>query len=443
MSTTRPTDTPDWASGGIILEPPVAKQGVGWELREFPPFNFVNWFWNRSAIWVQHFASVASRFETIEGAIEIGPASPFALDGTCLVKGDEAFTPGSVHTVDVTNLGAAAQVIAATGRSVVMQPGDPDGGAVAADVRSFRRDGSGTVIATYQIAATATVRILADGVHVAYPQNNDLHVYDHDTGANLFIQALGGGTINDIAWDDGFIYVVGTFGGAQIKKINRLTGVTVWAFDHNAALESVAVYGDRVFVAGVASAHASGATIRSVRASDGFDTTGEGGNGTDNNQWNAVQGTLTTLPRMLAVDGRGLYVGAGAAVEVRSPAGGEVINTISAPFGNDIRSIKIDHARLFAATSDRVFPVGSGALHVFDRDTLAQVWRYLQVGNDRVHDIATDGDAVFVAQIIGNNVVPRLYRGTRTSWWQRVDPSSASYRTVGALRQLLIPISRT
>jgi len=425
----------------------VTKQAGGWLLEEFPPYNTVNWMWNRLTQWVQHAGDVASRFESPEEAIEVGVASPFPLQGTCLIPGDEADIPGTAHTADAFGLGSGAQAIAATGRSIVAQLGEPDDAPATGDIRSFRRDGSGTAIATYLLGAGHVPHLLADGIHVAFSLGNTLHVHDHDTGALVFSQALGGGTINDIAWDEAFIYVAGTFLGQQLKRINRLTGATVWGFDHNAALESVAVYGDQVFVAGAASGHVSGATLRSVRASDGFDNSGEGGNGTDALQFDKIQATLSTLPRMLAADGRGLYVGQGQEVDVRSLAGGDVIASMtSPPFSDDIRSVKIDHERLFVATSDRVFPGPGqgGALHVFDRDTLAQVWRYRDAPLDhRIHDIATDGHALFVAQPIGAaNVAPRLFRGTRTGWWQRVDPSAAGARAIGALRQLLIPITR-
>lgn len=447
MSTTRPTDIPDWASAppspaDDIKEPGASKQALGWVFQEPPPYNLTNWFWNRVAQWAQHVADVSSRFETPEAAIEATAGAPFPVDGTCIVKGDEAFIPGAVHTVDAGGLGASAQVIAVTGRSIVVQFGDPDGGPGTGDIKVFRRDGSGTEISTIALASASTPRILSDGVHVAFPTSSSINLHLHDLGTNVYTLSLGAGTINDIAWDDDQIYVVSDFLGGQLRAIDRATGVINWSFDHNAVLQSVAVHGDRVFVAGTASAHASGATLRSVRASDGFDATGEGGNGTDALQWDFVQGTLTTLPRCLAADGRGLYVGQGAFVTLRSPATGGGLGTIGS-FAQDIRSIDIDHEKVFISTSDRVFGGGgTGGLHVLDRDTLVESWTYIDPTIERVHNTASDGHAVFVAQEISTNVLPRLYRGTRTGWWQRIDPDSAAYRVIGALRQLLIPITR-
>jgi len=453
MSTTRPTDLPTWASAPVnpaddVKEPPASKQAGGWLFEEPPPYNFVNWFWNRVASWAQHFSATASRFEQPEDAVEnAGPVlagAVFPVGGTCLVKGDEDNIPGATHTADAAALGASGGTVAASGRSFAVQFGDPDAGG-AGDIEVFRRDGTGTKISTILAAATRTPRLLNDGVHVAWADGNSIRLNNHDNGTSVYSVALAPGAINDIAWTHDRIYVVGTFASGQLKAINRLTGATIWSYDHNADLHSVAVYGNQVFVAGDASGHGSGATIRSVRASDGFDNAGEGGLGTDALQWDAVQGTPSTLQHMLAADGRGLYVGQGQEVDVRGLADGLVVDSITTPFTDDVRSVNIDHERLVVGTSNRTTGGGgSGALHVFDRDTLAQVWRYRDgAGDTRIHDTATDGHALFVAQEIGlANTLPRLYRGTRTGWWQRVDPSTSAALAIGALRQLLIPITR-
>lgn len=452
-TTSRPTDLPEWGTSLVspsdIVEPPVQKQQRGWFFLEFPPFNFVNWFWNRTADWARHFAGTASKFPTLEAsaAARTDLDAPIAIGDTCIVDEPDGAAPGA-QVVPFILAGFSSNAVAVTSKSVVMTENNDEAGI------AVERDGSSTVvfpIQTYMLTnpiGTGVIALLSDGVDVIIAHDDDIvECFDHDTGVSKWTGgAAVGQTITDLAWDSKHVYTT-TDGaaGPELQANDRTNGVSVWTYDHSgvasAPLQSVATNGRLVFVAGAASGHASGATLRGIDALTGADALNEGGNGISLIAWDQVQGTPTTKPRLLVTDGRYIFVGSASDIQRRSAASGTTDGTnVGTP--EVVIALDVDNELVVAAWWDEdLTPPNHGGASAYTKD-LVEAWRNDEVdaSNQRTRDIATDGAAIF---LIGdteasNFANPRLARGNQPGVWKQVDPGLGGDDFL-TMRQLVVP----
>lgn len=421
--TTRPTDTPDWASapsgGSVVTEPPTSKQLQGWLDFERPPSAYLNWAWNRFAAWVQHFAASSSVFPTMEDAINAPNTAPLVVGDSCWVDEADGGFPGEEVIADLFNGATMGFKISACGAFVAAAVEDGGGNL---EINLANRDGSGVFLkfAPTSVGTLASVRrILTDGVSVlvAYTVTagavQTVESFDAATGASNWVSTpLTGGVINDIGWNQIHVYVVGSNNGRELVAVDRTTGATVYAYDHSgvavAGLRSVAANGQLVFVAGAASGHASLATLRGILALTGADAAGEGGLGIDANAWDQAP-TIGIFNGTLVTDGRTLYVTEGGGVRATGTANGVAVGDVfPAPTGN---SLSVDQ--------DYVFVDDIG----YDKGTRAAVWTGFA-------PVVTDGTAVFSGRrrIARGNYGPQRFK--------LIDPATAS-RVV--MRQVLVP----
>ena len=433
--TTRPTDTPDWATAPTPPQTDVEKPGtglrsIGWANLQRPPAEFVNWAWNRFADWAAHFASSASMFPTLEGAANAPAAAPLVVGDSCLINEPDGGLPGAV-TVAVLDATFTGGPILDLGGDGVMMAGVVAG---AGRLRLVERDGSGLIREyTFTNASTFVAAIVYDGAEVVASYNdgatNSIEKWDAVTGVSQWVitHVIVAGTVQSMAWDDSQIYVaIATLTAPQILTLARATGATNWTFDHGNTLHSIVTNGLLVFAQGAVSGFASAATLRGIVASNGFDATNEGGNGADAvNAWDAVQVTPSLSASTIAIDNKILWTPDGADLESRSPAVGAIRQSIT--LTNAVSGFAVDQSYLF------VFDSVAGLILSFEKSTLIRSWHAPSTAGG----LKTDGAALFSGTGGGGS---RVARGNQPpALFRRVDPSTETWLS---LRQLLVPVSR-
>jgi hypothetical protein len=492
MSINRPTDLPRWAEAptdpSYVIEPPTSKQEAGWLFKDPPPFQLVNWMWRQLTRWAQHVADTGSRFidpEVAFGASLPGQAAPMApgLDydeqfgyvegGTCLIEGTlgnkrDGFSsalwsgiPGNNEieaTIGTGDNGPQA-ILVATGRSVIAVqkiagPAVDEDPANQYRVVRLSRDLS-TVVRTYYTGAPGEHihAMISDGVEVCFAVNSAVKLYDHDTGALLWSATVPGTgqIVKGLAWDADRVWAVSANAGAELHKITRSTGGGTWNYNHGGALWSIAQYGTRLFVAGAASSHASGANFRCVEAVNGFDATNEGGRGVDTNHVCAFDLVLPTPViqgrRSMVTDGCALWTAQGSTLNRRDLLSGVVTTSrdLNATLATgNIKQLDYDQDYIYAMTTAAP-NIGGRAIGAsviaLTPATLSTAWGW-NAWPLGAMAIGSDCHALFVSS---GSAFRRVYRGTTTQLWKRIWPGP---RTGGALgpapvvapkRQVLIP----
>lgn len=425
MTTTRPTDIPQWATspsgGATVDEPPTGKQIQGWLPFEKPPSGAANWAWNRFASWVAQYASTGSAFPTLQGAANAPGAAPLNVGDSCLIDEPDGALPGGTVQDVAADVGVifTQNVVDGAARSVVWFSGD---------IKVVERDGSG-VIRSIPLTnpVTGVTALITDGdlVIIAYDSGttSTVEAFTIDDGVQAWIVTPVGpaGIVNHMCMDADRVYLATDKAASELVALTRATGATEWAYDHAGVLWSVATNGTLVFAAGATSGHASNATLRGVHASDGFDFNGEGGLGTSPLAWNAVQAANTVQPMSIATDGIVLYATTGAGTATLEVWGGAdgVLHT-SRTIGTFPLSVAVDQGYVMAVTAE-------GTLG-FTLTDILHAWTGEADGR-----AISDGAAVFTAngkRIARGNQHPMRFR--------RVDPSTESWLP---LRQLLVPLS--
>jgi hypothetical protein len=441
MPTTRPTDTPDWASSapaGAVIEPSTSKQIAGFVVAEIPTFQLLNWAWNRFASWVAHVSGSVSTFVdplAMFTATLPGDSAPIALGDTAMVTGTAGRRRGetmlsSVPVAGITNYGR----LAASGRSLAWIQ------ATAADiqVRSRAADLVGPIVTYATIALGTDVRgLLNDGRQIAFAVDDEVRVYDHDTAVLQWSASVGASSVNALAWDETRVYAVSANAGQQLRAFRRSDGVLLYSFDHNGILLQVAVSALRVFVYGFASGHASAARLRGLIASNGFDATGEGGLGSSDRAWNNTAVGVTVGVFGLVADGRELYAANDDQIWKIGLVDGAIAATrtfvaaLSSNGGFDALTLDQDFV-IFGI--DDATPY---ALWAINRQGFATAWLSEEAltADARVHD--SDGHTVYFAES-GDDSIHRISRGTDTRLWRYVDPTSSSFRDI-SWRRVIIP----
>ena len=435
--TARPTDLPEWATTGTKTAPSAAKQSIGWRFQDFPPFDYVNWFWNLTAGWVAYLATSTGRFSSLEAAID-DTVAPLVAGDTFILDEDDGI-PGKELANNVMGSNFLVDAIDVSGRSVVA---DVASAAATNQIQVRSRDGA-TLIANVTLtqgAAPHTVRAIStDGLLVVVAYGTFVEAFAHDTGVSQWSYNHGA-AVNDVTLGADGVYMVGaTSGGVEVRKLTRAAGTAAWSYNHNAEVFSVAYAGDRIFIGGAASGHASAATMRAIEAANGRDDSNEGGLGTsDLDVWDVTTGSFDGA-RQVAYNGRVLVVKTGATqTRFIGPATGGA--GLAQTHSYDVKQVAVDHDTIFVGT------VTSGGLNLgevkaYDISTASLIWNVKVQASPpvaRVSCLATDGASVYVAgtDAGGTNRSTRLSRGNRPRMWRRVDPSTSEWPP---MRQLAIP----
>ena len=454
--TTRPTDIPVWATSGTITEPSSGQQAAGFLLQDFPPFQWVNWFWNRTALWAAHFAGAASKFATLEDA-----ASATQAGGALLNSGDtfilDEQQDSSVRfgeTTHTANPGSMQNIIVANGRAVLLASG------TVAEVYAYSRDLS-TLIRTFSDASVTLTydAIASDGeIVVGVSAGSKIVVWNYHTGATLWTAtASSTGNLEDIAIGADLLYFAYSFDGSGgnggVLAYNRAAPATqAWDFDHAGSsaggVWSISYNGQYVFLIGDATGSASGATFRAINAVNGRDLTNEGGLGTEPDAWNS---TLNhghgAGGRYLLSDLHHVYINDVNSGNIRryGAVAGPALGAFNTDYTSIVagtpnavpRALAIDNDYLWAACEDTSSSNGFlvGICKYSMRPSVIN-----QLGSKDVFYCDTDGHAVYMASNRSGAQFERIERGTLPGLWRFSDPSDTPRLP---MRQSLHPCGRT
>ena len=313
---------------------------------------------------------------------------------------------------------------------------------IGAVARAVDRDltgagASGTPIANYTPTNAGTKQqIRTDGTTTVLVYGNYVEGYNATSGVSLWVVDHGA-PVWDVCMTAGFCYIVGDIGTTNyhLRKLALADGTQSWGYRHSAAgsLYSVETNGRAVFVAGSVSSYGSGATLRAIRAADGYDDGNEGGLGDETGviTWNVVLGTAPTAGRKLACDGGSLYVaslsgGSSDEIEVFGQGDGLEVASRTLPGTQSAQYIAVDQDYILVSAQDGA---GGGGLYCLDKRTLATCW-YFRAAADTTDDHAactTDGFTVFALGQGASNAIYRISRGNRPMRVRRIDPATAIY----------------
>jgi outer membrane protein assembly factor BamB len=411
MSTTRFT----WATAGTSTLPDLAKRLIGWLFQEPPAYDLMNWLFQHLA----ELTGTAGKYDTLEEA-----TADLSIDDTCIVdEYDLKSNPGSESASTTPNEGIIGNAdfgsIDVTAlRVVCSESADSD------KVYSIPRDldwSTGPDLIQYlRTNAGVNRRIASDGVIVVLAYGNFIEAFDHDTAASLWVYDHTA-QVNSVAIGGTAVYLAGIAdgGGNTHRALNRTTGAAVWSQAHGAALESVATDGDQVYVGGAAGG--GGAELRALNPATGAP-----------NWSTAALVAGVTWYHNIASDGRRLYVAANTTLYILDRENGAVIQN----------RLLTDVILGIAVTGTSAVGVDDDVVLQIDKTNLdVTVWREqkttggVQATNRAV---ASDGAGVFVAMDANGaagNTVSRLVRSNRPQVWRRVNTT----HNFLPYRQLMIP----
>lgn len=402
-----PSTLPGWDATGNRTEPTSGQKTAGWDFDQAPGAEEVNWMWWAFSAWIAFFATTAQSFPTLEELID-----GLTAGDTGILHEDDAGTQPGAQVVSVVPTVTGTPSLTVTGTKVILGAGSTS--AVAVD-----RDDLVSNPITYTLTNSAAITgVATNGTHVAVAHSRYVELFTL-AGASVWVYDYGvGNVINDVAMDATHVYIAGILLNSELLALSVGAGAVVWTYDHNAQLTGVTTDGARVYVGGVASGHASGANLRAVVASNGFDATGEGGLGTDAlNAWDVVLGSVPSA-RGAVTDGRSLWVVYGTTVERRGAGDGTSMATASVAVSAS--QIAVDHEYLLVSDGS-VTP----SVTAFDRQTLGVVY-LSQTAAIAPGAIATDG-AAWYAYYASGTTLRRFARGNRPGIWARADPGSDDY----------------
>lgn len=410
----RPTTSPPtWATSGSATktEPSVGRKTGGWKFKDIPPFDEWNWWMNLVGLWLTWLKDAYPVFVTPEDAWEnLGDGEVGYVD-----ENDHGAQPGSLADLFATNQPTSA--LAADGVSVFYSV------SASPNPRQVLRNATGTIVKTFTKSngGGVTKLVVAPGgyLYAAYSTHVDCWRVANGT---LVWTHNSGGTVYDICYYAGKLFIASSSGAQQLVCVAYDTGAPQWTYDHGATLAAVGCRGNTVIVGGSPSAHASSATLRAININNGYDAAGEGGLGVDGGSqcWDIVT-TDPVQSQGLWADRHGIYVAqnGGNLLEKHDVVTGAATQSYTFPAAGDIQRVAGDHEYVYVAYADGGFLTGS--IWCFEKVSLQPKWR-LQDNNDPFIDVVSDGCAVWAAKSTtsaGDEAVRRIVRGNRPHLFRR------------------------
>lgn len=429
----------DGAGAGTTTFPGDTRLSHGHDPADPLPAESWNWYIQTIAEWLEAVkgSQVFTAPDTAIAAM-VDSVTGLPIYECCVVdEHDLDHEPGTIHTD--TNTGQSVLSVACSGSFVAFaELAQGAGYAVERDTT--------TAVATYTLtqgAATFDVysRIITNGTYTVVCHHTYVECFDALTGVQAWFYDHGA-QVYDIAMDGTRVYLVGEDGGAGFRHVEAVTlstGVQAWFYRHTATggdqVNAVATNGKQVFIAGNASSYGSGATLRALVASNGYDAANEGGTGADTTgvAWDDVQATEQGYGMVLATDGESLWCGydatAARQVERRGCADGSILADAEIAGGNVV-CLAVDQRYLYTTNT-----AADDGTVCFDKRTLSRVWRWLDPAGGGVNAVSSDGFAVFIGCDTAARRLTRLYRGNRATRCRLCDPSDDFL----PLRLLLVP----
>lgn len=449
---TPPSTIPTWctapADPGDIDTPPAPTIAAGWQAGIKPPHEWVNWWWNLVGQWVAFVADTAQVFDDLTDACAYADTNMDPGDMLVVFEDDNDTGPGVLEVTDLSGGTGPYGGIDACGDLVVFSIG-------AFDCKGVNRDLTGAgpnppePIAYYtRTNAGSNYAIRTDGSFTVQAYGNYVECFNARTGASVWVFDATV-PVADLCLCAGFLYIVhGTTTGAgdavanrHLHKLNLATGAVVWSIRHSSTagheLRSVCTNGRQVFVAGSTSAYASGANMRAVNASNGYDATGEcagGGADVTGLAWNRVDAVIHGVGRVLDCDGTMLYSGypntAANQLEAIGQGNGVTAWAIAHPdAAMSAQHVSCDQDYVLMCTSDGGAPA-EGYVEAYDKRTGALAWRWAKFTGAVPYACTaavSDGQKVFVLGLDDSKLY-RLSRGNVPTRMRVVDPATELVR---------------
>lgn len=450
---TRPSDLPDWATGGaaVIVQPPAPSRATGWISPLKPPDSWMNWLFNTIYLWTQFFSETVAFYDDLLEAI-----SGLSVGDTCTVfESDATLGPGVEEIEKDTGMTATTSTtgdIDTCGDLVVFGAADNDPKGVNRALDEAQS--GGTPIAEYTRSegignARNTLHVRTNGVLtiVVYQDTvtskNWVEGFNALTAASLWTHDNDTDQVDDVVLINNTVVIIhprtsgvgDTVANRNVHALNATTGVVLWSYDHSAlafASGSICSNGRQVFIAGSATGYASLANLRALRLSDGFDVAGEGSTGTDLSglAWDTIITDNVTIA-CAACDRRMLYLGKNSAaanqIEARGISNGELVWSVAHPDSTmSCRSIIVDQDYVIVTMTDSSSP-REGFVEAYDRKTGALVWRYAASDKTATHTgcvaAVSDGQKVF-CMAEDESLIWQITRGNIPHPFRRVNPAT-------------------
>ena len=407
----------EWAtdSEAEITEPPSAIKGLGFRTGDIVHTTFLNWLLQQSG----RAAAFAEGWTDLGAFIDAAATEQIGIltEDTGSSAAGGTLNASVTHATDVLAVCTDGRRVFYTGRS-------------GTTISQKPRDLSGTAV-TYTLAHTSSVtvlRLLRAGTRLLtlYVSSGTYYVDCHTVAASGGSIAAGwtyaspSGALNDIAATVDAVFIAREAG--YVVPVPLSTGTAGTAYNHGAAVRSVAAHSTAVYLAGASGT--GSATMRRLAYVAGVlgDVTAGGIEG----PWDLTETPVMTAGGRLACDARSLACAwtvsetIAANVELRSPVTGQVTahraySPSTGGFGPNVVPVQlvIDDEAVFVVYNDSVAAVG--CLCRFDRPDLSFRWRYLTGAGAGVelYSVATDGGAVFVGTDTASSTNPlrRVYRG--------------------------------
>lgn len=418
----RPTEVPTWATSGSadVDEPSAQRKALGWIAGQPPPAGQFNWWMNLVGSWLTWLAGVPALYDDPADAYDAMEDGEVAL-----VWQKEQGRPGADNTA--FNLGfATISDLDVDGRRLYYCT-------ASLGYRRLRTSAAGAAEVTYTPTNAGTVLSIAtNGLIVVLAYGNYVEAFTASTGASLWVYDHAA-AVRDVCLDLLRVYACGEpdGGGHEVVALNITDGSVLASYDHNGSCYAICTDGKSVVVAGAASGHASGASLRRLTISLA-DATNEGGTSADTTgvAWNQVQLVAQDRQHTLATDGTRLFCGYGTggpanSVEVRSLITGVSYVARMMTAGDLCRSISCDQDQVFAGIESAA---GDGIVYGFDKNTLWPTLRTTTRVADPVLAVVSDGASLWYGvQTAATYALYKTYRGRDCPRpWRRMDHDSGA-----------------
>lgn len=431
----------EWdTSNTLITAPPAALQASGWHIGDIPPAAVENWAWNLIGQGLTFLASAPPTYDNLPAALadNVDDGDMFIVDE---ITDYQAGRLSSRTAIQGSAAGNDLIDVCTTGAHLLVF----ESGAAAAYRYVRPYGGSLTLATTYTKFTTGTNhRVISDGRYTVLLYGNLIEVFNAETGATIW-HANHGAQLNDVCFvGTNRVLAVGAASSSKTARLWKIDdGTEETSFNHGGTLTGCCALQSAVFVVGLASSFASGATARRLYYNGSIFTAADTETGLSADStataWDAVWNQALS-PGCLATDGRRLFLGlahgATNLLEIRSPADGSlVVGYANTDYGAS--RVVCDQAYALVAGIDTGVPA-RGIVFFFDAQTAGLVARYVEEADTTTYCVATDGAGfVFAGREIaaaGSSLV-QLYRGGRAQLFRRAD----AYSNNGGVNQGVSP----
>lgn len=418
---TRPDDIIEWASSGTKTAPSSTRRAQGWQGGDIPPAEQQNKILSELTLWLEYLRG-AGTHTALGDAYDDLDAGETAI----INEYDGTVNPGALRATGSALTGAYRCI--STGRYLIVSTNTTVGTVLAA----YDRDNitAAPTAITTTIVSSAITGLACNGAYLVIIAGNQAECFSVGGSWTQQWTYNHGAALSGVAIDADNVYIGGASGtgSRRVRAITLSSGSAAWSIDHGADVVALAADGRRCIIAAAPSSYATGANVRAVNASNGYDATGEcagGGTDTAGVAWDQL---TDGDPVSVVTDGRRLFLGYdetvhAAGVEARETFNGELVADVKLDGSAYAFDLDVDHE--YVAVGTHTDPSGTpveGYVWLLRKDTLQPVWRFTNTDTTHkaVYGVACDGAGVFVCLEHSGSRVRSLTRGNRPTIFRKL-----------------------